>query len=139
MVPAVGKNCSVCKEFKGVEEFNKCAAGVLQLQSQCKNCNLKASRAWNRSHPSVIREKAARYRERHRATVNAKRRKDFKENKVKNGARLMVLMVGLLIRPLHCERCLKESKPDAHHEDYTKPLEVKWLCRTCHGLERRID
>jgi hypothetical protein len=29
-----------------------------------------------------------------------------------------------------CERCASE-KVEMHHEDYSKPLEVVWLCRTC--------
>ena len=24
---------------------------------------------------------------------------------------------------------------DAHHHDYSKPLEVEWLCRACHNAE----
>ena len=40
---------------------------------------------------------------------------------------------GVLIRQ-PCERCGKE-KTDAHHPDYSKPLEVVWLCRSCHKKE----
>lgn len=31
-----------------------------------------------------------------------------------------------------CEICGKE-KAEAHHDDYSKPLEVRWLCRSHHG------
>lgn len=37
---------------------------------------------------------------------------------------------GKLVRQ-PCARC-HAPKVDAHHEDYSKPLEVIWLCRTCH-------
>ena len=39
---------------------------------------------------------------------------------------------GKLIRPNQCSKCSKECKPHAHHEDYTKPLDVIWLCSQCH-------
>lgn len=42
------------------------------------------------------------------------------------------LKSGRLIRPDECEECGKECKPDGHHEDYDKPLEVDWLCKDCH-------
>lgn len=37
-----------------------------------------------------------------------------------------------LIRPSQCSDCGSTCKPEAHHEDYTKPLDVTWLCRSCH-------
>lgn len=41
------------------------------------------------------------------------------------------MRMGRLV-PLSCEQC---GDPDAqaHHDDYSKPLDVRWLCRTHHN------
>jgi len=42
---------------------------------------------------------------------------------------------GILKVPNASERCRKKCRPDGHHDDYTKPLSVRWLCRSCHMIE----
>lgn len=39
--------------------------------------------------------------------------------------------------PQPCELCGAE-KAEKHHEDYSKPLEVRWLCRWCHLEEHHM-
>lgn len=39
---------------------------------------------------------------------------------------------GALV-PEPCDHC-GADKVEAHHEDYTLPLDVTWLCRRCHNL-----
>ena len=46
---------------------------------------------------------------------------------------LSALRAGELQRSEKCERCgTTDKKLHAHHDDYTKPLQVRWLCISCH-------
>lgn len=55
---------------------------------------------------------------------------------VKNCRRIFNRAVrrGELVAAKACERCgeVEPFSMDAHHPDYTRPLEVVWLCRSCH-------
>lgn len=60
-------------------------------------------------------------------------------NRDKSAARLKTsaaIQNGKLVRPDRCESCKRKRKHiEAHHDDYAKPLDVRWLCRKCHGKE----
>lgn len=40
--------------------------------------------------------------------------------------------LGLVRPPQHCERCGKRKKLEAHHSNYNRPYDVRWLCAHCH-------
>jgi hypothetical protein len=42
------------------------------------------------------------------------------------------IKAGTLKRPDSCQQCGKAGRVDAHHEDYSKPDAVEFLCRSCH-------
>lgn len=41
--------------------------------------------------------------------------------------------LGKIIRPNLCGACKRRRRIVAHHEDYSKPLDVIWLCDCCHN------
>jgi hypothetical protein len=51
--------------------------------------------------------------------------------------------VGRIKRVALCEGCGLDKKLSKHHHDYSKPLLVVWLCKTCHAiadkLRRRLE
>jgi len=47
--------------------------------------------------------------------------------------------LGNVKRPCCCDRCKIKTIPDAHHSDYSKPLDVIWLCNDCHTNEHKCS
>ncbi len=42
------------------------------------------------------------------------------------------LRAGKVIRPKECQDCGTVARIQGHHDDYSKPLDVRWLCVPCH-------
>lgn len=77
-----------------------------------------------------------------KAKENKRLRKLYESNKPKYKARFAVttaLRSGKIVKPEQCCKCQKvTSKLEAHHEDYDKPLEIMWMCRTCHVKHEKL-
>jgi hypothetical protein len=39
---------------------------------------------------------------------------------------------GRIKRQEFCSECGSTKKVEAHHDDYSKPFDVRWLCEVCH-------
>ena len=45
---------------------------------------------------------------------------------------------GRITKPETCETCGGNGLIHGHHDDYSKKLEVRWLCAPCHGVTHRV-
>ncbi len=98
----------------------------IQADWRLKNCEKVRNQALLRSKTSEYKEKRnIRLRENKKETDIPK----LRARKILQAA----VRVEYIVRPKKCEKCFKECKPEAHHDDYDKPLEVRWLCKICHA------
>lgn len=112
--------CYICKQDKPITEFHK----------QCKKC-IPCQRIYQAQHgffrkTKYYREKQKRYRVRYPEKAKA--------HQLVNEA----ILSGLLVKPSKCQNCGNFwLKLHGHHEDYSKPLNVMWLCHPCHRMQHR--
>lgn len=83
---------------------------------------------------------AARYRSRLRKfrVSNAKWAAQNPEKRSAQSQLRYAVKTGKIARANSCQECGAVGKVEAHHPDYSKPLRVEWLCKSCHGLTRRF-
>ncbi len=147
------KECFGCLTIKAIDEFyphKEMSDGHL---NKCKEC-IKADTKKRRTHPVLGERIRARDRRRgmlpHRvaarnkyqqtaAGVAAMRRgqdrweKDNTEKKVAHNLVNNRVRSGEVVKPSHCQLCgSKQQRIEGHHQDYSRPLDVLWVCRVCH-------
>lgn len=136
------KRCSMCKKKLPVNMFGKNKSRPDGMQSFCKPCMREYSHKYNienrhkrkaykleynRTHSAQNMEWEARYKE-----INPM---EYKSRTALGNA----IRDGKINRPQFCSKCGKKCTPDGHHPDYSRPLHVIWLCRSCHGrLHKKI-
>ncbi len=82
--------------------------------------NQKACRKYYESHGGEVRRSVCEWAHSHPEAVMAQ---NCVKTKLRNGK---------LQRPTNCSVCGKEDIIEAHHDNYEKPLDITWVCRTCH-------
>lgn len=126
------KRCYFCKEQKPVSDFNRDRSRGDGLQNRCRCCQLKANREWAQRHPEVRR--SALRRQYAQEVTRRPTKQSPREKKRAHYAVEMAIKKGLMARPSACSRCGRTQFPiHGHHENYSKPLDVIWLCAPCHG------
>ena len=129
------KFCNTCETEKDKSEFGKRAASKDGLSPKCKLCQKIYDKA-RASDP--FREEARRiYAQTEEGKIATNRAKAAyrKRNPIKHKAHALVsraIRSGKLFRE-PCEKCGEVEPIHAHHDDYAKPLNIRWLCSKHHS------
>lgn len=144
------KTCFKCGEKKPVESFYRhpCMAdGRLGKCIECTKADVRRRRAeavdYYREYDRKRADDPKRVAARRQYAAEHKGRRDQKLWRSRNVAKARAhtavqsaIKAGtLIVTP--CARCGFGLGLQAHHEDYTKPLDVTWLCPPCHGQRHR--
>lgn len=128
------KCCKSCLEEKPITAFSPHANMKDGRLNKCRKCRSAESVKWfketGHKNRTIDRERKykktgkQRYPEKHRV-------RSITSSAVKSGK---------LVRPKVCSICNgNETRIEAHHPDYSKPLEVVWMCVLCHNAEHMRD
>lgn len=131
----VTKLCGICRLHVGVGGFHKRVASIDGLSAKCKNCSMAYDRARSLNPGRVAARKAYATTERGIEVQRGGGKRWIAANPTKRLAHSAVsnaLRDGRLVRPPSCSACESTGRLHAHHDNYAKPLEVRWLCEPCH-------
>ena len=132
------KKCFKCGEVKSIDEFYRHPRMADGHLGKCKECTKADTRANYRDDPikhqeyEAKRAKTERRKEDIASRQRQKRQKHPEKYLARQTAARAVASGRIEIQP--CEKCRARKDLQMHHDDYTKPLDVRWLCFNCHRI-----
>lgn len=128
------KTCFKCGKSKPIDSFYRHPQMADGRLGKCKSCTKKdvsENYADKREQYAEYERKRFQKPERKKAALEYQRIRRARKPGVyrANNAVSNAIRDGRLIRQ-PCEKC--GDKAQAHHDDYRKPLSVRWLCRKHH-------
>lgn len=138
------KRCRMCGETKPITEFYshpKMADGHLHDCKECFKGKMRTQYHRKMKDPNWVEQERKRHRAKNKAARTAgKPWANSPRDPVKRAANVILnnaLRDGRIIPAESCEVCGHDFsfyRREAHHDDYAKPLEVRWVCSKCHPL-----
>jgi len=117
------KKCFKCGQEKPLSAFYKHPQMADGHLNKCIECAKRDRREHEENNPKAVLDSRLKACAKKPTHTNAYRCVE------------MALKSGVLVKPTECSACGcpdTERRVEAHHHDYTKPLDVIWLCPICH-------
>lgn len=129
------KTCNKCKKAKCDSLFYKDSGKTDGKKSICKVCCSITSKAHRENNPEAYRGNKVKYYSTETGKLNKKKSLNkWRRNNPEKRKAHDAVAYSLKTKKLEKEPCSKcgSKTVHAHHEDYSKPLEVVWLCHKHH-------
>ena len=133
------KTCRKCTNTLPFENFNKCKKEKDGHQYYCRECQSTYRIEYGRCNSEKINSACRKWKRNNPIVASRSRTKWKKDNPEKVRAQKCLqeaVKHGRIIRQ-RCETCGISERVQGHHEDYSKPLDVMWLCPLCHQKRHR--
>ena len=130
------KACISCLNMKPIKEYY---THIMMADGHLNKCKQCCKNQATKRRQEKIDEIRAFDRSRTRNYDSEKKKKYYRKYKLLSKAKQAInngLRNGTVIRNPYCETCGKPSE-NAHHDDYMKPFDVRWLCAVCHSQWHR--
>jgi len=128
------KRCFKCKQYKSLDQFYRHPQMADGHLGKCKHCAKKdVSEHYqeNRSYYAEYERKRSQQPERKQKALEYQRRRRAKyPGRYKAYTAVSNAIRDGRLERQPCEVC--SMKAQAHHDDYRRPLVVRWLCRKHH-------
>lgn len=125
------KKCFKCGEIKTLSEFYKHKAMADGHLNKCKACTKKDCAKHREENIDRIREYDRERGNRQTKHDLAEYRKKYPNKHRAHRLVINAINSGKLFKQ-NCEVCGTDYSVHAHHDDYAKPLNVRWLCAAHH-------
>lgn len=134
MIPSM-KTCSRCSQDLPLTEFYRHPKILKGTINRCKSCTCRAVQANYRKNKAYYyayeQERFHKPARKIWRMANQKRIRNADPEKYRARNAVSNALRDGRLHKLPCKNC-GSTKSQAHHTDYTKPLEVEWLCFPCH-------
>ena len=134
------KTCFKCGETKQLDEFYRHPQMKDGHLNKCKECNKVDSSMRDPEKVKAYDLARAKTPARKAQSLIAQRRRrsEHPEKHSAHDKLHAAVKSGKIIKAKFCQVCHSESKLEGHHEDYSKPLDVIWMCDQCHKRRHMV-
>lgn len=131
------KTCFKCGETKDISLFYVHKYNSDGHLGKCIECTKKDVSEYRRKNITKIREyDKKRSRLPHRIALKIEESKKYKARHPLRSRQVLkvsrAVRNGTIKKPKNCEVCGQTKRLVGHHKDYTRPLDVVWVCQPCH-------